>query len=438
MNFKKIAAGIMICLMSSALFGCELVSVNKQRDNEQVVITVGETNYTKEVISGMTESVLSMYGIKDAKASTYDEYRMEMAKSFAEQKALNYYAIQNGYKDRLTEEDNKEIDEAFEEAKKYYNEDIYNEVKKEQGYTDEEGAPEFDEGAKSKVERETANKQKDYLMTLGVSNLDDYKNVLIDNKAGELYSDSLKNSVNISDEEVKNHYDSMVNKQKSSYESNSASYVDDTEEGSSATVVYVPSGFRRVKHILIKIDDEASSKIKALESEINALEDGEEKTNKQSELDILKKDAYGKIQQKANEALNQAKSGEDFDQLISKYGEDEGAKTNTEGYLMHASVTDKYVENFQTAGMALEKVGDISELVETEYGYHIMLYASDVQGGQIAFDKVKDKVKEEALEEKRTKAVSDKTTEILDNYKADGTVKLYHDRLKTASVPGKN
>ena len=200
-------------------------------------------------------------------------------------------------------------------------------------------------------------------MTLGVSNLDDYKNVLIDNKAGELYSDSLKNSVNISDEEVKNHYDSMVNEQKSSYESNSASYVDDTEEGSSATVVYVPSGFRRVKHILIKIDDEASSKIKALESEINALEDGEEKTNKQSELDILKKDAYGKIQQKANEALNQAKSGEDFDQLISKYGEDEGAKTNTEGYLMHASVTDKYVENFQTAGMALEKVGDISELV---------------------------------------------------------------------------
>ena len=67
-----------------------------------------------------------------------------------------------------------------------------------------------------------------------------------------------------------------------------------------------------------------------------------------------------------------------------------------------------------------------------------MLYASDVQGGQIAFDKVKDKVKEEALEEKRTKAVSDKTTEILDNYKADGTVKLYLDRLKTTFVPGKN
>ncbi len=171
---------------------------------------------------------------------------------------------------------------------------------------------------------------------------------------------------------------------------------------------------------------------------VHVLKEAQEKTNKQSELDILKKDAYGKIQQKANEALNQAKSGEDFDQLISKYGEDEGAKTNTEGYLMHASVTDKYVENFQTAGMALEKVGDISELVETEYGYHIMLYASDVQGGQIAFDKVKDKVKEEALEEKRTKAVSDKTTEILDNYKADGTVKLYLDRLKTASVPGKN
>lgn len=436
MNFKKVAAGVLACTMSMTLFGCELVTVNKERDNAQVVISVGDRSYTKEVVSGMANSLLSMYGIDNANSGTYDEYRMEIANSFASQKALQYYAVQNGYMDKLTDEDNKEIEESFEESKKHYDEEIYDKVKSDLGYTDKDGAPEFDERAQARVEKKVAEERKAYLISMGATSLEDYKNDLTEQKAVDYYTEHLESTVSVSDDEVKAEYDSMLLEQKNTYDSDPGAYIEGA--GSDETVVYVPEGLRRVKHVLIKIDQESSDKISALEKEIAALEDGEEKTNKQSELDILKKDAFGKIEEKANNVLNQARGGADFDSLIEKYGEDEGTAANPEGYLMHADVNDKYETNFQFEGMALEKVGDISGLVETTYGYHILMYASDVQSGEVAFDTVREKIKEKALSSKKEKVVKEKTTEIFDGYKADGTVKIYSDRMKTASVPGKD
>lgn len=435
MNFKRIAASLLACAMSMTLFGCELVSVNKERDNAQVVMSIGDKTYSKEIINGMANTYLSMYGITDFNSDVYDDFRVSILDSFAKEQALNYYAVENGYRDKLTQEDYAEIDADYAEAETRYNTELYNEIKTELGYTDEEGAPEFDENAKLRVEKKLAEKQKEYLISLGAESLEGYKNDLVDAKAAEAYKAHLESTVSITEENIKAEYDKRLSEQKTSYENDISGYMDAVDGGE--VVVYNPAGVRRVKNLLIKIDEAKANRIKALEEEIAELEDGETKTNKQSELDILKRDAYGAIEAKANEALNQAKSGVGFDSLIEKYGEDEGAATNPEGYLMHEKVTDKYVANFQSAGMALSKVGDISGLVETEYGYHILMYASDVTPGQISIDAVREDLNLGLTAAAKAKVVEEKTTEVTDNYKNSGVLKIYTDRMKTATVPGK-
>ena len=70
----------------------------------------------------------------------------------------------------------------------------------------------------------------------------------------------------------------------------------------------------------------------------------------------------------AKTVLSKAKAGADFDALVKEYGEDPGMEANPEGYLF---TKGEMVPEFETAAFAL-KVGKISNLVETSYGYHII------------------------------------------------------------------
>lgn len=70
---------------------------------------------------------------------------------------------------------------------------------------------------------------------------------------------------------------------------------------------------------------------------------------------------------KAAEVLEKAKGGEDFDKLIEEYNEDPGA--TDEGYTFANDGT--MVQEFADASFALN-IDEISGLVETDYGYHII------------------------------------------------------------------
>ena len=67
--------------------------------------------------------------------------------------------------------------------------------------------------------------------------------------------------------------------------------------------------------------------------------------------------------QKAREALEKAKSGISFDSLIAAYNEDSQSQYSFRKGEMNIG--------FETTAFNLEK-GEISEIVETEYGYHII------------------------------------------------------------------
>ncbi len=67
--------------------------------------------------------------------------------------------------------------------------------------------------------------------------------------------------------------------------------------------------------------------------------------------------------------LQKAKANENFEELIKKYNKDPGMTDNPEGYFV--TNDNSYVKAFQDVALKL-KVGEISDIVETEYGWHII------------------------------------------------------------------
>lgn len=68
----------------------------------------------------------------------------------------------------------------------------------------------------------------------------------------------------------------------------------------------------------------------------------------------------------AQSVLERAKNGEDFDALVDEFNEDPGA--TKEGYTFGPG---EMAAEFEAASFAL-KIGEISDIVETTYGYHII------------------------------------------------------------------
>lgn len=86
----------------------------------------------------------------------------------------------------------------------------------------------------------------------------------------------------------------------------------------------------------------------------------------QGKSDPEKVDAHKKME----ELLARARNGEDFAALAKEYSEDPGSKEN--GGLYEDFERGKMVKPFEDAAFSVP-IGEISDIVETSYGYHILL-----------------------------------------------------------------
>lgn len=72
---------------------------------------------------------------------------------------------------------------------------------------------------------------------------------------------------------------------------------------------------------------------------------------------------------KANEVYEKAMAGDDFDTLVTEYGEDPGMTQSPDGYYFKEG---QMVENFYLGAKELAD-NEISKPIKTEYGYHVIL-----------------------------------------------------------------
>lgn len=95
------------------------------------------------------------------------------------------------------------------------------------------------------------------------------------------------------------------------------------------------------------------------------------------------------IKEQARQVLEQARNGADFAQLAKQYTDDPGSKEN--GGLYENFGRGQMVKPFEEAAFNLE-VGEISDLVETRFGYHIIKVV-DQKKEEKPFDEVKENLK---------------------------------------------
>lgn len=124
-----------------------------------------------------------------------------------------------------------------------------------------------------------------------------------------------------------------------------------------------------------------------------------------SSYNPLTGDALTAAQNKANEALEKANAGEDFDSLIAQYNEDPGMEMYPEGYVF---TEGDMVDEFYQGAKALEPGQTSTSLVESSYGWHI------IQREPLTEDQLTEDIKTALIQQITGKSFLDEITALMD------------------------
>ena len=316
---------------------------------------------------------------------TMDEYDQEFQANVAQetvqmkrsQAIVRRYAEQNGYV--LTAEKEEEltaqVQTALDNLREYYESYL-----SYYGYTGDELAQAVEEEMANSGYTEEALTESAYL-----------KDVL------DFIYEKATADVTVTEEEVKEAFDAKIASQKESYadiDSFINDYVSDSE------ILYTPENVRLMECIYIaKVDGEATE---------------EEATREEATLDEAANIAELSGYAKAKAVIAAIRGGEDFEEAMKAYNED----SSTEEQMMRgypvAAESQLYGEEFSAGAMALENVGDVSDIITTDYGYFILQYAKDLTAGEADFESRKDAETEETLSNKKNDAYTAFINQILD------------------------
>jgi parvulin-like peptidyl-prolyl isomerase len=218
------------------------------------------------------------------------------------------------------------------------------------------------------------------------------------------------------EEYVRQAYDSLLKEHQTTYADDIDAYISAYINGNPP--LYTPAGVRLVQQILIKLPDSVTTQITTLRSE-----------NKTDEADKLLQDELAKIKDTAQGVLDKVKDGEDFAALMKEYNEDtEGATAYPDGYPV-ANDTTQYYDAFTKGAMALSAVGSTSsDLVATDYGYHILRFNKALAQGDTSYEDARKIV----LETAESSMKEDKWNEQVTAWKEELGIKTY---LKYALEP---
>jgi peptidyl-prolyl cis-trans isomerase D len=135
------------------------------------------------------------------------------------------------------------------------------------------------------------------------------------------------------------------------------------------------------------------------------------------------------IHQKAEDVLKQAKHGANFEDLAKKYSEDDGTKPK--GGDLGWIVDGQTVPEFQLAAFSVPK-GSISDLVKTQYGFHIIKVLDRESAHTRTFEEVRDSILQPVLDLKVSAEANDISNQLAgavrqsDRQSVDDVGKKFH------------
>jgi peptidyl-prolyl cis-trans isomerase D len=127
------------------------------------------------------------------------------------------------------------------------------------------------------------------------------------------------------------------------------------------------------------------------------------------------------VRQKAEDVLKQAKKGTKFDDLAKKYSEDPGSKDKNGdlGWITQGQT----VPEFEKTAFSLPK-GSISDLVKTQYGFHIIKVLDKETAHTKPFEEVKESIRAPLILSRADKEASDEADKLSATIRQSNKVSL--------------
>lgn len=461
---KKILVVVLALVLTFGIFaGCSLV---EEDDGNVVIATVNGKPILKSEFDELYNYYYYMYTqYYGYDASTATSYLQSSIKDFlddlVEQEVLKQQAEAAGYLN-YSDEDKAKAQKTFDDEKQAYIDEFVVSCKEAlkgqeiKGKNDGESDEDY-------FKRIGAQKYEQDLKDNGTSQEKVIEDTLLTNALEKFREDKLKD-VTVLDADIVTHYDELY-KEQSQELSTDANFVKamngqsiTLSTGSSKTydnVVFYRKGYSRVQHILINFDEadqkilqEYSATITEFDEEIADYEadlkketDDAKKTELTNKINKAKTDrdaaqkkyddalkvATAKIQEKTDAVYNSVKDGDEanFIKVMLEKTEDTGMNTEEtakEGYLVGPE--DGMVAEFSAAATAL-KAGEVSKPVATYYGYHIIRCIKVLPEGKVAYDDVKEELKETLTQQKK----DSEWTKMVENWTKESKIKKYEKRL---------
>lgn len=356
----------------------------------------GAVTVLKSEIQDEYDQMLSQYVAYYAQYGySVDEYDTELQASVAQETVqtklstaiVRHYAAQNGYE--LTEEKKTElaaqVKTALDNTREYLESYL-----SAYGFTGDE--------LNAAVEEQMAQAGYTEETLMDSAELNDVLNFLYERATAD---------VTVTEDEVKAAFDEKVAKQKESYASVDSfinDYVNESE------ILYTPENVRLMECIFVASVEGEATEDEATADEATADEATVSEATAGEAADIASLTGYAK----AKAIAAAIAGGADFEESMKAYNEDSSTEEQMlRGYPVAENSTT-YGDEFTAGAMALEHVGDVSDVIVTDYGYFILRYAKDLESGEADFEARKETETEETLTNKKNDAYSAFIDTILD------------------------
>jgi peptidyl-prolyl cis-trans isomerase C len=202
------------------------------------------------------------------------------------------------------------------------------------------------------------------LMAMGLSNDQLETRILEQATCEEVIDREIKSKINITPEQIKRYYDDNPDK---------------FQQPESA----------KVTHVLLSIRDD--------------------RTGQELPADFKKTK-----RQEAEKVLARAKAGDDFSALVKEYSDDLGSKDRNGEYTFSRG---RMLPEFESAAFSM-KPGQISDVVTTSFGYHIIKLIEKIPPHKLPFEEVEKRIAEEL----RFRETQKELPSFLDRVKKDAGV----------------